>query len=115
MLRLGDRLIRNEIRFGLAGNHNKCIELARGTRFQFVHADDWSLPGVLQRLAPCFDDPAVVSGPGMSLSLKTLARALIQEFAPCAPVGCAAFAALETVIDRPGFEFYTVAQYAGVF
>ena len=59
MLRSGDRLVRNDSRLGLSANHNKCIELARGTRIQFVHADDWLLPGALQRLAPCFDDPAV--------------------------------------------------------
>jgi glycosyltransferase involved in cell wall biosynthesis len=59
MLRPGDRLIHNESRLGLSGNHNKCIEHARGARIQFVHADDWLLPGALQRLAPCFDDPAV--------------------------------------------------------
>lgn len=58
-LRPGDRLIRNNSRLGLSANHNKCIELARGTRIQFVHADDWLLPGALQRLAPCFDNPAV--------------------------------------------------------
>lgn len=59
LLRPGDRLARNESRLGLNGNHNKCIELARGTCVQFVHADDWLLPGALQRLAACFDDPAV--------------------------------------------------------
>ena len=59
MLRPGDRLIRNQSRLGLGANHNKCIELARGTLIQFVHGDDWLLPGALQRLAPCFDDPAV--------------------------------------------------------
>ena len=59
MLRPGDRLIRNDSRLGLGANHNKCIELARGTLVQFVHGDDWLLPGALQRLAPCFDDPAV--------------------------------------------------------
>jgi glycosyltransferase involved in cell wall biosynthesis len=59
MLRTGDRLIRNESRLGLSANHNKCIELARGICIQFVHADDWLLPDALQRLAPCFDNPAV--------------------------------------------------------
>ena len=59
MLRACDRLIRNDSRLGLNANHNKCIELARGARVQFVHADDWLLPGALQRLAPYFDDPAV--------------------------------------------------------
>ncbi len=59
MLRPGDSLIRNPSRLGLGANHNRCIELARGALIQFVHADDWLLPGALQRLAPCFDDPAV--------------------------------------------------------
>jgi glycosyltransferase involved in cell wall biosynthesis len=59
MLRPGDRLVRNESRLGLNGNHNKCIELARGTCIQFVHADDWLLPGALGKLAQCFDDPTV--------------------------------------------------------
>ena len=59
MLRAGDRLIRNESRLGLNGNHNKCLELARGRCIQFVHADDWLLPGALKTLARCFDDPAV--------------------------------------------------------
>ncbi|MCV7377285.1 hypothetical protein BST11_23150 [Mycobacterium alsense] len=59
MLRPGDRLVRNESRLGLNGNHNKCLELARGTCIQFVHGDDWLLPGALQALLACFDDPAV--------------------------------------------------------
>lgn len=59
MLRPGDRLIRNDFRLGLCANHNKCIELAQGTRIQFVHGDDRLLPGALRRLAPCLDDPAV--------------------------------------------------------
>jgi glycosyltransferase involved in cell wall biosynthesis len=59
MLRPGDRLIRNESRLGLGGNHNKCIELARGTCIQFVHGDDWLLPRALQQLVPFFENPAV--------------------------------------------------------
>jgi glycosyltransferase involved in cell wall biosynthesis len=59
MLRAGDRLIRNEFRLGLNLNHNKCLELARGTYVQFVHADDWLLPAALQTLTRCFDDPTV--------------------------------------------------------
>ena len=59
MLRPQDRLIRNESRLGLNQNHNKCLALARGTCIQFVHADDWLLPGALRKLAACFDDPAV--------------------------------------------------------
>ncbi|MGV0041579.1 glycosyltransferase family 2 protein [Mycobacterium colombiense] len=60
LLREGDRLIRNESRLGLNGNHNKCLELARGDYIQFVHGDDWLLPKALQTLARCFDDPQVV-------------------------------------------------------
>lgn len=59
MLRPGDRLIRNESRLGLNGNHNKCLEFARGDYIQFLHGDDWLLPGALQTLAGCFDDPEV--------------------------------------------------------
>lgn len=59
MLRPGDRLIRNKVRLGLNGNHNKCLEEARGECIQFVHGDDWLLPGALRALARCFDDPAV--------------------------------------------------------
>ncbi len=59
MLRPGDRLIRSRSRAGLNGNHNRCLEQARGTCIQFVHGDDWLLPGALQRLSQCFDDPAV--------------------------------------------------------
>jgi glycosyltransferase involved in cell wall biosynthesis len=50
-LRQGDRLIRNETRLGLVGNHNECLEKARGRYVQFVHADDWLLPGALHALA----------------------------------------------------------------
>jgi glycosyltransferase involved in cell wall biosynthesis len=59
MIRPGDRLIRNRSRLGLNGNHNRCLELARGRLVQFVHADDWLLPGALQTLARCLDDPTV--------------------------------------------------------
>lgn len=59
LLRPGDRLIRNESRVGLNQNHNKCLESARGDYVQFVHGDDWLLPGALQTLAGCFADPAV--------------------------------------------------------
>jgi glycosyltransferase involved in cell wall biosynthesis len=59
MLRPGDRLIRNQPNLGLNGNHNKCIEMARGQYIQFVHGDDWLLPGALRTLVPHFDDPAV--------------------------------------------------------
>jgi glycosyltransferase involved in cell wall biosynthesis len=49
-LRPGDRLVRNDRRLGLVGNHNRCLELARGTYIQFVHADDWLLPAALRTL-----------------------------------------------------------------
>lgn len=59
MLRPGDRVIRNAERLGLNGNHNKCLQVARGTCVQFVHGDDWLLPDALSTLARYFDDPAV--------------------------------------------------------
>jgi len=59
LLRPGDRLVRNRSRAGLNGNHNRCLEHARGDCIQFVHGDDWLLPGALRTLAQCFDDPAV--------------------------------------------------------
>ncbi len=59
LLRPGDRLIRNHSRAGLNGNHNRCLEQARGDYVQFVHGDDWLLPGALRTLVKCFDDPAV--------------------------------------------------------
>jgi glycosyltransferase involved in cell wall biosynthesis len=59
MLRAQDRLARNESRLGLNQNHNKCLELARGSCIQFVHGDDWLLPGALKTLARCFDDSTV--------------------------------------------------------
>lgn len=59
LLREGDRLVRNDVRLGAARNHNKCMQLARGNCIQFVHGDDYLLPGALKILARCFDDPAV--------------------------------------------------------
>lgn len=56
LLRPQDRLIRNGSRLGLVGNHNKCVTLARGTYVQFVHADDWLLPGALRTLAAALDE-----------------------------------------------------------
>lgn len=59
LLRPGDRLIRNESNLGAHQNHIKCLEFARGSYIQYVHGDDWLLPGALQTLARCFDDPTV--------------------------------------------------------
>jgi glycosyltransferase involved in cell wall biosynthesis len=59
MLRPGDRLVHNAPRLGLNGNHNRCLELARGRCVQFVHGDDWLLPDALQTLAKYFDDSTV--------------------------------------------------------
>jgi glycosyltransferase involved in cell wall biosynthesis len=66
MLRPGDRLIRNESRVGLNENHNKCLEHARGRCIQFVHGDDWLLPGALRTMSGCFDDPSI----GMAFALR---------------------------------------------
>ncbi|QNI06768.1 glycosyltransferase [Mycobacterium kubicae] len=59
MLRAQDRLVCNTTRLGLNQNHNKCLKVARAELIQFVHGDDWLLPGALGTLASCFDDPAV--------------------------------------------------------
>lgn len=59
LLRPEDRLIRNDSRLGLNGNHNECLKLSRGDYIQFLHGDDWLLPGALRTLARCFDDPDV--------------------------------------------------------
>lgn len=59
MLRPQDRLVLNRPRLGLNANHNKCLEVARGDLIQFVHGDDWLLPGALKTLVACFDDPSV--------------------------------------------------------
>ena len=52
MVRPSDRVVVNETRLGAAGNHNRCVELARGELVQFVHGDDEILPGCLSTLAP---------------------------------------------------------------
>ena len=62
MLRPGDRLTVNESNLGQVQNHNRCLELARGRYIQFVHCDDYLLPGALQKLARCFDDPTRGTG-----------------------------------------------------
>lgn len=59
MLRPGDRLTVNESNLGQSENHQRCLELARGHYIQFVHCDDYLLPGALQTLAGSFDDPTV--------------------------------------------------------
>lgn len=56
MLRPSDRVVVNEHRLGAAGNHNRCIELARGELVQFVHGDDEIRPGCLTTLAPRVTD-----------------------------------------------------------
>jgi glycosyltransferase involved in cell wall biosynthesis len=81
MLRAGDRLIRNETRLGLNQNHNKCLELARGSCIQFVHGDDWLLPGALQTLARCFDDPTV----GLAFAPRRVVHDNIPWWRWCGP------------------------------
>jgi glycosyltransferase involved in cell wall biosynthesis len=53
------RLVRNVTNIGMVGNHNKCVQIARGQLIQFVHADDWLLPRCLEKLVPAFDAPNV--------------------------------------------------------
>lgn len=69
LLRPQDRLVRNKPRLGLNDNHNKCLQLARGDLIQFVHGDDWLLPGALQTLVPRFDDATV----GMAFAPRRIA------------------------------------------
>ena len=74
MLRPGDRLIRNES----ARSQRKPQQVHR-TRAGHPHsirarADDWLLPGALQRLAACFDNPAV--------GLAFAPRRVVQEDIP---------------------------------
>lgn len=59
MLRSGDRLLSNESNLGQSQNHQRCLGLARGRYIQFVHCDDYLLPGALQTLARFLDDPSV--------------------------------------------------------
>ncbi|WP_328856009.1 glycosyltransferase [Williamsia herbipolensis] len=54
LIRDGDRVVVNDVRLGAAGNHNRCIELARNELIQFVHGDDELLPGALSSLAATF-------------------------------------------------------------
>jgi glycosyltransferase involved in cell wall biosynthesis len=53
------RLVRNKTNIGLVGNHNKCVQVARGQLIGFVHSDDWLLPRCLEKLVPAFDAPNV--------------------------------------------------------
>ncbi|WP_267617810.1 glycosyltransferase family 2 protein [Gordonia bronchialis] len=64
LLRDSDRVLVNEHNLGAAGNHNRCIELARGELIQFVHGDDELLPGALSTLTASFaDDVALAFAP----------------------------------------------------
>ena len=58
-LRPGDRLVRNSRNLGQAQNHQRCLEIAHGDLIQFVHCDDYLMPGALQRLATLFDNRSV--------------------------------------------------------
>ena len=80
MLRAGDRLIRNESNLGQAENHSKCLELARGSYIQFVHGDDYLLPGALQTLARYFDDPTV----GLAFAPRRVVTDDLQWLQHCA-------------------------------
>jgi glycosyltransferase involved in cell wall biosynthesis len=44
------RVVLNERQLGLGGNHNRCVELARGAYIKFLHADDMLAPTCLERL-----------------------------------------------------------------
>lgn len=66
MVRAGDRVVVNDPRLGMAGNHNRCIEMARGELIQFLHGDDELLPEALSTLTEAFaegDDVALAFAP----------------------------------------------------
>lgn len=44
------RVIRNERNLGAYGNHNRCLEVAKGEWVKFLHGDDELLPNCLERL-----------------------------------------------------------------
>lgn len=44
------RVVLNERQLGLGGNHNRCVELARGAYIKFLHADDMLEPTCLEKL-----------------------------------------------------------------
>lgn len=59
LVRETDRVLVNDTRLGAAGNHNRCIELARGELIQFLHGDDELLPAAVSTLSQTFDDGQV--------------------------------------------------------
>jgi glycosyltransferase involved in cell wall biosynthesis len=62
------RVVVNDTNLGLVGNHNRCLELAQGRLIQFVHADDYLLPGALRTMTEQFDDPRVT----LAVSARTI-------------------------------------------
>lgn len=53
------QVFQNSSNIGFVGNHNECLRRAGGELIQFVHGDDWLLPGCLDSLVPAFDAPNV--------------------------------------------------------
>jgi len=51
----GVRLHKSRSRMGLAGNFNRCIELARGDLIHILHQDDRVLPDFYRRIEAAFD------------------------------------------------------------
>lgn len=55
------RYVRNATNLGLAGNHNRAVELANGEYFKWSACDDICLPQYLERCVAVLDhDPSVV-------------------------------------------------------
>lgn len=50
------RVVRNEQDVGVFGNHNRCIELARGDLVKFLHADDIVHPKCVEEMVRPFED-----------------------------------------------------------
>jgi GT2 family glycosyltransferase len=76
-LGVGDRieLHRSPINVGLAGNWNRCIDLARGEIVHILHQDDIVLHGFYERLAPAFSQQPEI---GMAFTRHALVGSALQ-------------------------------------
>lgn len=66
------RVVINDTNLGLAGNHDRVIELARGEYVKILHADDLLAPDAIERQAA-----ALADNPGVSL--VTSKRVIIDD------------------------------------
>lgn len=98
------RFFRNEQNIGLAGNLNKCLDLARGEYIKYLCVDDLLLPGCLEQMvAGLSTHPAV--------SLVCGGRLSIDESGQ--PFGLRRYSSRKEVI--PGSEVITKCLFGGNF